>query len=276
MKFSYRSFVASACFSFRAIRGVLRVLVISVFSMLSVPVSAAESSTVLITGSSRGIGLELARQYAAMGWQVIATCRSPENATDLQAIADAHDNVVIEQLDVLDFDRVDALAEQYRDTPIDILINNAGISGGAENQIYGKINYEVFDDIMNVNVKAPLKIAEAFLDPVEASEHKKIITISSSEGSIGMTGGPGRGYFYKPSKTAINMTMHNLARAVRGKGIIVGIINPGAVDTDFMKGVPMKLMPPQESVSQVIAVIDSYTLETSGKFMNYTGEELPW
>ena len=247
-------------------------------SIFAAPASvmADNAPTVFITGSSRGIGLELARQYAARGWTVIATCRTPGTAADLQAVASAHDSVVIERLDVLDFARIDELAEQYRGTPIDVLINNAGIGGGAQNQIYGKINYDVFEDVMNVNVKAPLKIAEAFINHVAESDHKKIMTISSSEGSIGMTGGPGRNYFYKPSKTAVNMIMHNLSKAVAGKGVIVGMINPGAVATDFMKGVPMYLMPPEESVIQVIRVIDSYTIETSGRFMNYNGEELAW
>ena len=233
MKFTCHSFASNA--RSRAQQSVLALgaFFMVAFGVVNGPVSAADAPTVFITGSSRGIGLELARQYAAKDWRVIATCRTPETATDLQAIAAAHDNVAIEQLDLLDFDRIDELADQYRDTPIDLLINNAGISGGAENQIYGKINYDVFDDVMNVNVKAPLKISESFLDHVAASGQKKIITISSSEGSIGMTGGPGRGYFYKPSKTAVNMAMHNLALAVAGKGIIVGAINPGAIVRQF-------------------------------------------
>ncbi len=238
--------------------------------------NAAGDPTVFITGSSRGIGLELTRQYAEKGWNVIATCRSPETATDLNSIASDHPNVQIVQLDVLDFDRIDALAEQYKETPIDVLINNAGISGGGENQNFGEIDFDAFDDVMNVNVKAPIKIAEAFLDLVAASELKKIITISSTEGSIGMISGPPRGYIYRPSKTAVNMAMRNLAIAVASRKVIVGIINPGAVDTDFMKGVPMALMPPQESVSQVIQVIDNYTLDSSGTFIDYNGEQLPW
>ena len=238
--------------------------------------SADPLPTVFITGSNRGIGLELTRQYAARGWTVIATCRTPAEASELHDIARVHPAVDIVQLDVLDFDRIDQLSELYRSTPVDILINNAGIGGGGENQVFGRINYAYFADVMRINVKAPLKIAEAFLEQVAASEMKKIITISSSEGSIAMTGGPGRGYFYRPSKTAINMAMRNLAVDVSDRDIVVGLVNPGAVDTDFMKGVPIPLMPVEESVRQVVSVIDSLDIVSSGSFLNYNGEPLPW
>jgi NAD(P)-dependent dehydrogenase (short-subunit alcohol dehydrogenase family) len=238
--------------------------------------SVDEFPVVFITGSNRGIGLELTRQYAARGWTVIATCRKPREAHELREIADEHPAVRIVQLDVLDFDRIDELAEQYRSTPIDILINNAGISGGSENQVFGRIKYAYFADVMRINVEAPLKLAEALLESVAASRLKKIVTISSTEGSITMTGGPGRGYFYRPSKTAVNMVMRNLAIDVADRDIVVGLVNPGAVDTDFMKGVPIPLMPVNESVLQVIQVIDSLDIESSGSFLNYDGETLPW
>jgi NAD(P)-dependent dehydrogenase (short-subunit alcohol dehydrogenase family) len=92
------------------------------------------SSTVLITGSNRGIGLEFVRQYAARGWRVIATCRRPEAASELQAIAADHDNVMIDRLDITDHHGVDALAEKYSDTPIDVLLNNAALLGSRSDQ----------------------------------------------------------------------------------------------------------------------------------------------
>ena len=91
---------------------------------------AADTPTVLITGASRGIGLELARQYAERGWQVIATARTPTEATALMAIAKQHANVTVEALDVTDYAQIDALAAKYKGRPIDVLLNNAGISGG--------------------------------------------------------------------------------------------------------------------------------------------------
>ena len=115
--------------------------------------------TVLITGSSRGIGYELARQYAERGWGVIATCRTPERATALQLLAQSHSNVVIERLDVTDFTEIDNVAEKYRDVPIDVLINNAGILGDNDKQKFGTFDYSAFDEVMAVNTKGPIRIS---------------------------------------------------------------------------------------------------------------------
>ena len=92
----------------------------------------SEPPVVLITGSNRGIGLEFTRQYAERGWQVIATCRRPEAATELQAIARNHSNVIIEALDITDHAAVDRLAEHYAQRPIDVLLNNAAYLGSRQ------------------------------------------------------------------------------------------------------------------------------------------------
>ena len=89
-----------------------------------------QTPTVLITGSNRGIGFEFVHQYATKGWNVIATCRHPETAEDLKILAAQYPNVTIERLDVLDHAMIDALAEKYESTPIDVLLSNAGIDGG--------------------------------------------------------------------------------------------------------------------------------------------------
>jgi len=141
------------------------------------PVVAAEEPTVLITGSSRGIGLALTRVYAERGWHVIATCRTPSKATDLQSLAGEYENVTIEELDVTDDGEIVSLAEKYTGKPIDILINNAGIPGDRTKQKLGNFDFAVFDQVMAVNVYGPLKMAQAFLNHVEASDQKKIITI---------------------------------------------------------------------------------------------------
>lgn len=236
---------------------------------------SVDAPTVLITGSNRGIGLELARQYAAKNWNVIATCRHPETAKALKAIASAYADVEIEKLDVTDHAAIDALSEKYKDMPIDLLINNAGITGGRENQQFGHLHYDAFFKVMDVNVVGPLKMAEAFIDQVAASDQKKIVNITSSEGSLSTIHGA-RNYFYRPSKAALNMVMLNLSREVAPRGVIIGLINPGPVATDMMKGVNMPLLTPQESVSGVITVIDSLTPEKSGKFLQYDGKELTW
>ena len=102
------------------------------FSLLAFWFSSIEAETVLITGSNRGIGLEFARQYAELGWNVIATTRRPESEDQLKTLAAKYDNVTIEQLDVTDLEGIATLANNYQDTAIDVLINNAGMLGEQE------------------------------------------------------------------------------------------------------------------------------------------------
>lgn len=236
--------------------------------------------TVLITGSNRGIGFALARLYAERGWGVIATCRNPDQAEALQALQETHPQVVIERLDVTDFPSIDALAERYRDVPIDILINNAGILGGNERQKFGSFDYAAFDDVMHVNTRGPIKMVEAFVDHVAASEQKKIMNISSYVGSIQQTFGGQN--FYRASKAALNMSMRTIAKELKyskdesRKGIIVGLIDPGVVDTGFAKKVPIPMISAEESAAGVVAVIDGYTRKETGTFLRYDGKSIPW
>lgn len=250
-------------------------VVMLVSGIAPVAAVAADSSTVLITGSSRGIGLEITRRYAEQGWRVIATCRTPAKALALQEIADEHSNVTIDALDVTDFAQIDALAAKYVDTPIDVLLNNAGISGGSDAQNFGEFDYPVFNQVMAVNVLGPLKMSEAFIDNVAASEQKKIINITSGQGSI--TRNFGGQYFYRASKSALNMVMRTLSIELKKKGITVGLLSPGFVRTDFTKGLDFPMMiTPQESAEAVVSLIDSYTLEDTGTYVRNNGEPIPW
>ncbi len=160
-------------------------ILVALFSMLgsavlAVPASHADGSpgTVLITGANRGIGLALAREYAAAGWTLVTTARRPADAADLKALAAAHPGrVSIEPLDVLDHASIDALATRYQGRPIDILINNAGITGNRFQQVPGKLDYAEFRQVFETNVVAPLKITDTFLPQVQASRLKKIVVI---------------------------------------------------------------------------------------------------
>jgi NAD(P)-dependent dehydrogenase (short-subunit alcohol dehydrogenase family) len=240
--------------------------------------SAANASTVLITGASRGIGLEFATRYAEQGWNVIATARSPEDDDKLLALAAAHENVRTETLDVTDHAGIDTLAEKLRGIAIDVLINNAGIAGGRNTQEFGTVDYSVFNDVMNINVLGPLKVTEAFIEHVAASEQKKVINISSSEGRLSQVRGS-RQAFYRASKSALNMVMKNVANnpTIEEKGVIIGILTPGFVDTDFTAGLPKQMMIDVEtSVSRSISMIEKYNTEMSGKYFSNTGEEMTW
>lgn len=243
------------------------------------PVPTEKKTTVLITGANRGLGLEFAGRYAERGWRVIATCRRPSEAISLNNLAAQSADVLVEQLDVVDHQRIDDLAARYRNMPIDVLLNNAGIGGGAENQLFGRLNYEVYRQVMDVNASGPIKMAEAFREHVKASDLKKIITVSSSQGSIAEVNMPML-YWYRSSKSAVNMLMVNLALQVRRRGIIVGLVTPGATATDFIaprfrKAIP-NIREPAVAVADMMRNIDRFTLENTGTFLNYDGGIVPW
>lgn len=242
---------------------------------VTLPASAGPP-TVLITGSNRGIGLEFARRYAERGWRVLATCRSPAAASELQVLAKKFPLLSVETLDVLDHVGVDALAQQFAALPIDVLLNNAGIGGGGDNQLFTRLNYDVFYEVMAVNAVGPIKVCEAFLKNVQASGQKKMITVSSSQGSIGSVDSP-RLYWYRASKSAVNMVMVNLAFQLKSRGITIGLVTPGATDTDFMKGLPKRMLRPvAEAVSDMLREIDRFDIARTGQFVDTTGDILPW
>lgn len=257
---------------------------------------AASAPTVLITGSNRGIGLEFARQYAALGWRVIATCRDPGKADKLKAIAAAHPNVVIEKLDITDHAQVDALAERYSYLAIDLLLNNAALLSDRPKQAFGAIDYDLFRQIIEVNTIGTLKVTEAFTPHVVASTTKKIVTLGSAAGSIQMINPPPDFYAYRASKAALHLLMKNVALELADTGVLVGLINPGLVDTrgfadigpddpvpedfkvvvELIRSGTLKLSTPEESVSLMIPLIDNLTSEQSGVFLNADGQQLPW
>lgn len=239
------------------------------------------TGTVLITGANRGIGLELARNYAGRGWTVIATARKPDKADALNAIARDNSRVSVERLDVLDQAQVDALAKKYEGQPIDVLLNNAAILGAKAPQVLGSYDMDLFLRVMNTNVAGPLRMTEAFLENVAASDQKKIVAITSVQGSITLIRSDTI-QFYNSSKSALNMNMRAVSAAVKDRGITVALISPGAVDTDMMRealagsNFQMRLLTPADSAEAVINVIDQYDFELSGTFMSHQGAKIPW
>jgi NAD(P)-dependent dehydrogenase (short-subunit alcohol dehydrogenase family) len=254
----------------------------SVATAQSVPASSGSPAVVLITGSNRGIGLALATAYAKAGWRVIATCRDPSRATELEALAAASPNVTLETLDVTSSSSIDALVARYRGKPIDVLVNDAGTSGTYEGQLPGKFDEAVFQEIMRVNAFAPLRISSALLENVAASRQKKIIAISSGRGSVSKPFLDRRAYFYDMSKSALNLGMRKFQEEVGGKGVLVGIFAPGIVDTDLnhdlRKGVPPKrpLISTEESAAAVVAMIAALSAGNQDRFLNYNGETFGW
>jgi len=217
--------------------------------------------TVLITGASRGIGRELSRQYAAEGWNVIPTCRNPDEADIAGAV----------RLDVKSAEDLGALTEMLGDTPIDLLVNNAGVSL-QKNAVVGTIDYDAWEETFRVNTLAPIRIAEALAHHVAESSMKKMVFMSSVMGSI--AGNGGGHYIYRSTKAALNAAMVSLAMELRGRGIISVSMHPGWVRTDM--GGPSAAVSVEESAAGLRRVIAGIGPRDNGRFLDYKGAEIPW
>lgn len=253
------------------------------------PAMAAVADTVLITGANSGLGLELVKQYAAKSWTVIATHRRDGVPESLAAVVAAHPQVRVERMDVASIAEVRALATKLQGTPIDVLINNAGIysdrgacaddacRGEDATQSFGNIDYELFDTIMATNVRGPLLVAEAFIDNVRASTQRKLVNISSTNGSVTFTLGGSGAIAYRASKAALNREMQLVAVHERSAGVTVLLLHPGAVLTERQANLTFPgMIEMQPSVSGMIDVIAKATIADTGRFIQYDGATAPW
>jgi NAD(P)-dependent dehydrogenase (short-subunit alcohol dehydrogenase family) len=216
-------------------------------------------STVMIIGASRGIGLELARQYARDGWRVHATTRTPDRPGTLGALAG---DVVLHGLDVRYAAQVTALAAAVAQEGIDVLIHNAGVSGRRMSR----------DEVMSINAHAPIQVAQALLPAVERGSAKKIILMTSQLGArYGSTRSLG---VYGDSKAALHDQFRALAPAWGRAGVIAIVMHPGWVRTD-MGGASAPLSV-AESVTGMRRVIAHLTAAAHGRFWTWNGREHPW
>lgn len=234
--------------------------------------------TVLITGANRGLGLEFARQYAALGWNVIATCRNPEAAAELQALTALYDHIAIEKLDVTADSDVQRVAEAYADQPVDILLNNAGIYGDLNKQTLGNFDYEELKRVLDVNTIGSLRMSEAFLDNVQAGQQKKIVSLGGGMGTPTIGSMFGGHYFMKMSKAAHISAMGTLQKDLEDTGIIVTMISPGRVDTQMLKdsGYTGRSISAEESAGLVIEMIAKLQPDMGGRVILYNGRTIPW
>jgi NAD(P)-dependent dehydrogenase (short-subunit alcohol dehydrogenase family) len=227
--------------------------------------------TVLVTGAGRGLGLEFTRQYASDGWRVAACCRNPAAALELAKLAgETGGRVTVYALDVVDHAGIDRLSRELDATPIDVLINNAGIGG---NQRFGQSDYDAWVQTFRVNTLGAMKMAEAFVKQVAASNEKKIVTLTSVMGSISQndTGGM---YGYRSTKAAANAIVKSMALDLNRYAILAVALHPGWVRTDM--GGPRANIDPPTSVAGMRRIIAGLTREQSGHFLNYDGKELAW
>ena len=230
------------------------------------------AQTVLITGSNRGIGFEFVRQYADKGYDVIATCRNPDQADALNALAAAHDNVTVERLDLVDLEGIDALAEKYAGRPIDILINNAALMRGPDaGQTFGSIDYDWFDQWYHTNTRGPLKVTEAFWPHVVASDRGLVASLTTGQGQRGI---PVLGFaYYKSTKAALDNLFLDVARKGKKDGVRVITISPGRVPTH---GGPLRkgMVPVEDSIAGMIEVFDAFTIDQNGGSYRHDGSEM--
>ena len=248
------------------------------------------AETVLITGANSGIGLEFATQYAADGWEVIATHRRITVPDSLATLAARYANVRIERIDVTDASSIERVSNSMAEKPIDVLINNAGVIGDMDDATlhFGTLDYDRLLQFMDVNAAGPLRIAEAFYTNVMASGQKKIVAISSVVGSANIvknglrTGLPLLSrYPYNMSKAALNMAYVHLASDAAADGVAVAVLHPGLVRVARTANYQMpeqlraQVIEVEESVRSLRRRISELTLESSGSFISYSGEQLP-
>jgi NAD(P)-dependent dehydrogenase (short-subunit alcohol dehydrogenase family) len=235
--------------------------------------------TVLVTGASRGIGLELARQYVADGWQVLAAARAPEKSTGLRDLAkEFGDRVSLQTLDVTSDLSMADLAERLNGRAIDLLINNAAVYPRTGTHI-GELDYDAWADTFETNLFGTMRLTESLRENVAASERKQIAAISSGMGSLSAVAGgavaqSGTSYQYRTSKAALNMAMLILSKELAPRGISVAIISPGWVKTDM--GGAGAAITPEVSVAGIKKILASPPMDISGKFLSYDGSVWAW
>lgn len=222
-------------------------------------------ATIVITGCDTGLGVEFARQYAAEGHRVLATCLNPATAHDTRAIAG---NVEVLKVDLTDHGDIVALGRHLAGAPVDILVSNAGI--GRPHPPFGQTDYDNWRRILETNLIGPMKLAETLVDNVAAGELKIMAFVSSRMGSIALNNSGGS-YAYRSSKAGLNMMVKGLAVDLAPRQISVIALHPGWAATE-----PGGRVPVDESVAGMRGVIHRAGRHHTGIFQTYHDQPLPW
>jgi NAD(P)-dependent dehydrogenase (short-subunit alcohol dehydrogenase family) len=221
---------------------------------------------VLIAGASRGIGLEMAVQYAAEGWQVIAACREPDQARHWLP-----PTVDLQPLDVTVAESIATLAWHLDDAPLDLLIVNAGLYG-PDTETFIAPGDDEFDRVMRTNVLGPMRLIQAFAPNVAAAKGC-IVSLTTRLASLHQTSNA-FGLLYRSSKAALNMVSRAAACEYGPQGACVVCIHPGWVRTD-MGGhdAPLSV---SDSVEQMRGLISSFGPGDNGRFFDHNGRVIEW
>lgn len=230
-------------------------------------------NTIFITGANRGIGLQLVKQYARSNDVVLACCRNPNQALELQQLKDNYKSIRIIQLDVSNEEHIEQITEQLKNEKIDILFNNAGIAG--EDNSFGDITYTDLLTTFKVNTIGPVLLTQALQKLVANSKSKIIVNMSSALGSIELNQDASWFWLsYRLSKSALNAATRSLANQLKSKNVIVIALDPGWVKTDM--GGESANLTTQECVTQIINTLGKISLKDSGLFIRYDGQPVPW
>ncbi len=214
--------------------------------------------SVLIVGASRGIGLGFVEAYAADGWEVHATTRTPERPGELGDVAG---DVTIHGLDVRDSEQIAALAAAFEGRGLDVLIHNAGVGRGTDRDV-----------MMAINAHAPFDVVGALLPAVARGADRKIAIMSSQMGA--RNGGDTPKADYSASKCTLNDRFREVEPEWRSQDITSAVFHPGWVATDMGgSGAPVSV---HESVSGMRGVIADLRPSDSGKFLTWKGTEHAW
>jgi NAD(P)-dependent dehydrogenase (short-subunit alcohol dehydrogenase family) len=229
--------------------------------------------TALVTGAGRGIGAALAVRFAAAGWRVLATCRDPGSAAELDGLLAALDPpaarlVEKSALDLAEPASIAAAARAVAGQPIDALLLSGAATGGEAGE-FGRTDYAAWDVYHRVNTQAPMRMAEAFVEHVAASRRRVIFAISSRVGPQ-----PGFGYVgYRASKSALNQVIFQLSLALAPRGIACAAAHPGYVATRATGG--RGAMTPAQSADALFGIVERLDLSQTGRFFDPDGRELP-
>ena len=229
--------------------------------------------TVVITGANRGIGLQLVRNFLDSGsWKIIACCRSPQSADTLNELAKQYgDHLVLKSLEVTSPDSVAALAVDLKENTVDLLINNAGIMGGDQQKTLD-MDFGRWEETLQVNTLAPLRMVQALYPNLKQSDHPRIVTISSQMGASVHKGIGAMAY--RSSKAAVNKMMQGVSLELADEGFTVVLYHPGWVQTDM--GGSSADITPSESAKGLYNSIISLKPSDNGRFMKWTGEDHAW
>ena len=218
------------------------------------------SKIVLVTGASRGIGLEAAKHFSKEGYKVIGSSRGDFNLGEL--IGD--ESAISVQLDLMSKESIKNLFEDLKSEDLlpSVLVNNAGIT---KDQLFLRMKDEDWDDVIETNLNGLFRVTKAFIKPMVKNKFGRVINISSVAGLMGNSGQVN----YSSSKSAMVGFSRSLAKELGSRNITSNVVAPGFIETDMTtflnddekaeisKNIPMKRFGTVQDVAKCIVFLAS-------------------